>query len=162
MCETEKLLSEKKITIGDYRLVFLCRRVSGFLVIQYLLAYTRSLAHSLRENLQNGGYAYSTEYPRVFYFLSSTVERIGIVFSDSDLIGLEICHRRLDEHTKVLFPLSLAICHLLRQNYSGFSGLFNSAVKEYVRNVECTISREGREARGFPSWYRRKTGIQHN
>ena len=43
-----------------------------------------------------------------FISLSSTVERIGIVFNDSDLIGLEIRQRRLDEHTKVLFALSLS------------------------------------------------------
>ena len=34
--------------------------------------------------------------------LSNTIDKTVAVYHASDLVGLEICDRRLDEHTKVL------------------------------------------------------------
>ena len=49
--------------------------------------------------------------------LGSTIERIGTVFNESDLIGLEIWQRRLDEYTTILAAISLS--NLLQQSYLG-------------------------------------------
>ena len=49
--------------------------------------------------------------------LGSTIERIGTVFNESDLVGLEIWQRRLDEYTTILAAISLS--NLLQQSYLG-------------------------------------------
>ena len=40
--------------------------------------------------------------------LGGTIERIATVFNESDLIGLEIWQRRLDEYTTTLAAISLS------------------------------------------------------
>ena len=39
---------------------------------------------------------------------SNTIGRTVTVYHSSDLVGLEICERRLDEHTRVLVAISLS------------------------------------------------------
>ena len=40
--------------------------------------------------------------------LSNTIGRTVTVYNASDLVGLEICERRLDDHTRVLVAISLS------------------------------------------------------
>ena len=40
--------------------------------------------------------------------LSNIINRTAAVYYYSDLIGLEICERRLEEHTRVLVAISLS------------------------------------------------------
>ena len=53
--------------------------------------------------------------------LGSTIETIGTFFNESDLIGLEICQRRLDEYTTILATISLS--NLSFASADGYSGL---------------------------------------
>ena len=41
-------------------------------------------------------------------YLRSSIERTAAVYHASDLVGLEICKRRLEEHTHVLVAISLS------------------------------------------------------
>ena len=52
--------------------------------------------------------------------LSSTVDRTATVYNESDLVGSEICQRRLCEDTKALVAI------LLSQSDSSLGDLFGS------------------------------------
>ena len=69
--------------------------------------------------------------------LSNTVDRTATGYNESDLVGLEICQRRLGEHTKVLVAISLS------QSDSSLGELFGwlaDSLAVLLRNISDILS----------------------
>lgn len=91
--------------------------------------------------------------------LSNTIDRTVTVYNASDLVGLEICERRLDEHTRVLVAISLS------QSVAGDSSLGDlfgvlvdslAVLLRHLSNILITSSSREREERSVT--YCRSTG----
>ena len=82
--------------------------------------------------------------------LSNTIGRTVTVYNASDLVGLEICERRLDDHTRVLVAISLS------QSVAGDSSLGDlfgvlvdslAVLLRHLSNILITSSSREREER---------------
>ena len=92
-CEGVIVAGEKEITIRDYRLVFLSR---------WATASKRNISLKMAEQLSAEGF---TEFVD---FVKRTIERGASVYHGSVHVGLEICVRKLEEHTRMLIAISLS------------------------------------------------------
>ena len=81
------------ITVRDYRLGFL-EPASKYRSAVHVLRWSNKMADRMADQL-------SLDDVREFLIsLSNTIGRTVTVYNASDLVGLEICERRFDEHTR--------------------------------------------------------------
>ena len=92
-CEAEIVAGEKELTIRDYRLLFLSR---------WATARKQNISLKMAEQLSAEGF---TEFVD---FVKRTIERGASVYHGSVHVGLEICVRKLEEHTRMLIAISLS------------------------------------------------------
>ena len=95
MREQEIIMRESEITIQDYRLVFLSRRITTISGVHFGGKILKMAEQLSAEDL--------TEF---FDSLRRTIERATSVYCASDIVGLEVCERRLEEQTRLLIAIS--------------------------------------------------------
>ena len=102
-------MREKEITIRDYRLGFFPKPVSHYQSAESILAGF-SLILKMAEQLS------AEDFIEEFIdFLTSIVERTASVYRASDHVGLEICARKLEEHTRIPYPRKM-LCSWTRHS----------------------------------------------
>ena len=89
--EWEIVAWEKETTIRDYQLVFLSRWATASQRSVFLSKWRNNCAEDFTEFV---------------YSLWSTIERDASLYHSSDHFGLEICARKLEEHTKMLITIN--------------------------------------------------------
>ena len=104
--------------------------------------------------------------------LLSIVERTASVYRASDHVGLEICARKLEEHTRMLIAISQSQNFCLRDLFEMLEvssraiimalGVFRYVIEKDVRYFKCVQdSSKGEPSIGILGEHRRKTGVHY-